>query len=107
LEEAGGAGALDLALAEYHLSGPAAGISVMDRTPEPKRDGDYWLLRAQMLDAQGDAQAAAEALNRGFAAAPRAPTCSTRQPCSFSSTNPGRCGTTPGTGNEEAAGRTG
>ena len=70
LEEAGGAGALDLALAEYHLSGPAAGISVMDRTPEPKRDGDYWLLRAQMLDAQGDAQAAAEALNRGFAAAP-------------------------------------
>ncbi|MGE5646563.1 MAG: tetratricopeptide repeat protein [Acidobacteriota bacterium] len=61
---------LDLAIAVFHASGPEAGLELLDRTPEPDRQGDYWLLRAQILDAMGRFDAAVESLNRGFRAAP-------------------------------------
>ena len=44
---------LDLAIAGFHTDGPAAGIERLDRVPEAARNGDYYLARAQMLDAGG------------------------------------------------------
>ncbi len=45
----------------------------LDHTAEPERQGDYYLLRAQILDAQGKVQEAAAALNQGIRAAPQKP----------------------------------
>jgi tetratricopeptide (TPR) repeat protein len=61
---------VNLAIAEFHLAGPDAGIAVLEKLPESDRNGDYWLARAQMLDAAGRFDSAVDALNRGFAAAP-------------------------------------
>jgi tetratricopeptide (TPR) repeat protein len=71
--EADPASRLDLAIAEFHLSGAAAGLLSLDKIPAARRDGDYWLARAQMLDAAGKPVDAAEALNHGFRAAPTRP----------------------------------
>jgi tetratricopeptide (TPR) repeat protein len=61
---------LDLALAVFHQAGPQAALDVIEQVPANQRKGDYYLLRAQMLDSLGRVQEAAEALNRGFRAAP-------------------------------------
>src|ERR1019366_5532620 len=42
---------LDLATASFHAAGPEAGLQVLDGTPPEQRKGDYFLLRAQILDA--------------------------------------------------------
>lgn len=61
---------LDLAMVLFHLQTPQAALSELDQTPVADRKGDYYLLRAQILDSEGNAQAAVDALNRGIRAAP-------------------------------------
>jgi tetratricopeptide (TPR) repeat protein len=64
---------LDLAIAVFNSGGPQAGLAILDETSPEQRNGDYFLLRAQILDAMNKPQEAAEALNRGFATAPTRP----------------------------------
>ncbi len=64
---------LDLAITRFHLQNAAAGLGELDKTPAAGRQGDYYLLRAQLLDAQGKMQEAADALNQGIRAAPTKP----------------------------------
>jgi len=61
---------LDLAIATFHAGGAEAGLAELDKTPPEQRKGDYFLLRAQILDAMGKLEEATEDLNRGFRAAP-------------------------------------
>ncbi len=61
---------LDLAIAIFHSSGAQAGLSALEKIPEPERRGDFYVVRAQMLDALGKSDEAAESLNRGIRAAP-------------------------------------
>src|SRR5271157_1472152 len=64
---------LDLATAVFNSAGPEPGLNTLDETPPAQRQGDYFLLRAQILDAMSKPEEAAEALNRGFATAPTRP----------------------------------
>ena len=67
---------LDLAVAKFHVAGPAAALAELDHTPAGRRQGDWFLLRAQILDAQGKTADAVESLNQGLRAAPtRADLC--------------------------------
>ena len=61
---------LDLAIAVFHSASAGDALKVLDETPPQQRQGDYFLLRAQILDAMQKPEEAAEALNRGFDAAP-------------------------------------
>jgi tetratricopeptide (TPR) repeat protein len=61
---------LDLATALFHTQGANAALAELDKTPDEDRKGDYYLLRAQLLDSLGKMPEAAEALNRGMQAAP-------------------------------------
>jgi tetratricopeptide (TPR) repeat protein len=61
---------LDLATAVFKSAGPEAGLKSLDETPPAKRQGDYFLLRAQILDAMNKPEEAAQALSHGFDAAP-------------------------------------
>jgi tetratricopeptide (TPR) repeat protein len=61
---------LDLALAVSRTAGPQPALAVLENVPADQRGGDYYLLRAQVLDLLGSVNEAAEALNRGFRAAP-------------------------------------
>ncbi|MGA2606995.1 MAG: tetratricopeptide repeat protein [Terriglobia bacterium] len=61
---------LDLAIAVFHSASAEEALKVLDETPLQQRKGDYFLLRAQILDTMQMPEAAAEALNRGFDAAP-------------------------------------
>lgn len=62
---------LDLAIAAFHASGPAEGMRLLDRVPDPARGGDYYLARAEMLDASGNAPDAAAALEQALHTVPR------------------------------------
>ena len=64
---------LDLAIATFHAAGAEAGLAELDKTPPEQRKGDYFLLRAQILDALGRLEEATEDLNCGFRAAPTRP----------------------------------
>ena len=61
---------LDLAIAAFHSASAEDALKVLDETPPRQRQGDYFLLRAQILDAMQKPEEAAQALNRGFDAAP-------------------------------------
>ena len=61
---------LDLAIAMFQLQSATAALDELDKTPVAGRQGDYYLLRAQLLDAQGRMEEAADALNQGIRAAP-------------------------------------
>ncbi|HVN79574.1 MAG TPA: tetratricopeptide repeat protein [Terriglobia bacterium] len=61
---------LDLALAFFHVAGPEAGLKLLDEVPIPDRNGDYFLLRAQLLDAENRFDEAVKALNESFHANP-------------------------------------
>ena len=61
---------LDLAIERFRQDGPQAALSELDQTPVAARNGDYYLLRAQLLDSMGKMQDAIDALNRGMRAAP-------------------------------------
>jgi tetratricopeptide (TPR) repeat protein len=69
LERAEGA-RIDLATAIFHSQNPDAALRELDKTPAAQRKGDYYLLRAQILDAQGNVPAAADALNGAMRAEP-------------------------------------
>ncbi|HZU28769.1 MAG TPA: tetratricopeptide repeat protein [Bryobacteraceae bacterium] len=64
---------LDLAIALFHTKSAEAAIAELDRTPAAERQGDFYLLRAELLDAMGKVAEAADALNRGIRAAPARP----------------------------------
>jgi predicted Zn-dependent protease len=66
----GGGVELDLAIATFRATGAKAGLELIDRLPESARTGDYYLARAQMLDASGKVQEAASALDQALHAAP-------------------------------------
>ena len=61
---------LDLASAIFHDAGAESALAELDKTLPAQRQGDYFLLRAQLLDALGKGTQAAEALNRGFQSSP-------------------------------------
>jgi tetratricopeptide (TPR) repeat protein len=69
----GGGVDLDLAIATFHATGAKAGLELIDRLPESARTGNYYLARAQMLDASGKVQEAASALDQALHAAPEWP----------------------------------
>ncbi len=64
---------LDLAIAVFHSGSAEESLKVLDGTPFGQRKGDYFLVRAQILDALNKYEEALEALNRGFASAPTRP----------------------------------
>jgi len=63
---------LDLVVALFHASGPADALAELDAMlPVGRRyEGDYYLLRAQVLDGMGKTKEAVDNLNRGFRASP-------------------------------------
>ncbi len=61
---------LQHSVAVFHRAGPAAALAELDKTGPQDRNSDYYLLRAEILDAEGDVPAAAEALNASLRAAP-------------------------------------
>jgi tetratricopeptide (TPR) repeat protein len=61
---------IGLATSLFHVQGGESALKELDKTPETGRKGDYYLLRAQLLDSLGKVPEAAEALNRGMQAAP-------------------------------------
>lgn len=70
---AGADALLDLSLANFHVDGAQAALMVLERLPDQQRKGDYFLFRAQLLDALGKFPEAVESLNQGFRAAPERP----------------------------------
>jgi len=64
---------LDLVLAVFHDAGPEPALTILETAPPEARNGDYYLLRAQLLDALRRPRAAAEALNRGIQSTPTRP----------------------------------
>ncbi len=77
LEPASGAASidarLDLVIALFHSAGAQAGLAELDRIDAADRNGDYFLVRAQVLDRLGKFDDAVAALNAGFRAAPSRP----------------------------------
>jgi thioredoxin-like negative regulator of GroEL len=61
---------LDLATVLAHLQNPAFALAELDRIPEKERNGDYYLLRAQLLDGLGRVREASDALSQGIRRAP-------------------------------------
>ena len=64
---------LDLAITTFHTAGPEAALNELEHVPANQRKGDFFLVRAKLLDALGKPEEAAAALNRGFEAAPTRP----------------------------------
>ena len=62
---------LDLAIAAFHAAGPAEGTRLLDGVPEAARGGDYYLARAEMLDASGNAAESSAALEQALRRSPR------------------------------------
>lgn len=61
---------LDLAIALFQLQHRDLALVELDRTPTADRQGDYYLLRAQILDSLGKSEEAVDSLNHGIRAAP-------------------------------------
>lgn len=61
---------LDLAIAALHGSGPAEGARLLDGVPDSHRRGDYYLARAEILEASGASQEAVAAVDRALSATP-------------------------------------
>ncbi len=66
---------LDLVVALFHSAGPAAALAELDAMlpVSGKYEGDYYLLRAQVLDGMGKTKESVDNLNRGFLASPTRP----------------------------------
>jgi tetratricopeptide (TPR) repeat protein len=64
---------LDLAIATFNTDGLAAGIARLERVPESGRGSDYYLARAQMLEAGGKPDEATAAVLESVAAEPQRP----------------------------------
>jgi len=67
------ANVLDLSIAIFHTTGSTPALQELDRTPTAARQGDYYLLRAQILDAMGKAAEAANDLTLGLRSSPTRP----------------------------------
>lgn len=65
--------ALDLAIAIFHVDNAQAALEEIDRIPAPERNGDYYLARAQMLEAQGRSQEADLAIKQAIRSNPTHP----------------------------------
>jgi len=61
---------LDLAIAVFRTTGADAALAELSRVPPIQQKGDFFLLKAQLLEAEGKPEQAAAALNRGFEASP-------------------------------------
>ncbi|SPE28419.1 hypothetical protein SBA3_1440006 [Candidatus Sulfopaludibacter sp. SbA3] len=61
---------LPLAIAAFHSAGAQDGLKHLERVPESARNADYYLARAQMLDAEGKSAEALGSLDRALRAAP-------------------------------------
>ncbi len=61
---------LDLAIAALHGSGPAEGARLLDGVPDSHRGGDYYLARAEILEASGASQEIAAAVDHALSATP-------------------------------------
>jgi Flp pilus assembly protein TadD len=57
---------LDLATAVFHEEGPESALKVLDNTPADERPGDYWLIKAKILDAAGRSTEGTRALETGL-----------------------------------------
>ncbi len=64
---------LDQAITTSHAVSAEAGLALLNQVPEPERNGDYYLARAQMLDAAGQFEQAVNALNQALRSAPKRP----------------------------------
>jgi len=73
---------LDYVLTKFHSEGAQEALTKLDQITGSKRTGDYYLLRAQLLDALGRFPEAVEALNEGLRATPTHPELYF-QACSF------------------------
>jgi tetratricopeptide (TPR) repeat protein len=62
--------ALDYVLAKFHTAGAGEALAKIDQIPASKRNGNYYLLKAQVLDALNRFREAVEALNQALRAAP-------------------------------------
>ncbi len=64
---------LDLAIALYHVRDAGTALAELEKVPLPNRQGDFYLLQGQLLDALGRFADAADALNHGIRNAPTRP----------------------------------
>ncbi len=62
---------LSLAVATFHASGAKEGLQRLDAINAPDRGGDYYLARAEMLDAAGGKTEATAAVEQALNAAPQ------------------------------------
>lgn len=62
---------LDLAVATFYGVSPDASLAEIEEIPVANRNGDVYLLKAQILDALGHFEAAVDSLNTGFQRAPK------------------------------------
>ena len=62
---------LELAIAVFHSISAEAGLAKLNDVPIDQRTGDYFLLRAEILDSIGKTAEAADSLNRGIRESPR------------------------------------
>ena len=62
---------LDLSIAVFHTAGAAEGFRQIDRVAQSRRNGDYYLARAQMLDASGKSADAIAAMDQAIKASPK------------------------------------
>ncbi len=62
---------LELAIAVFQTGGAAEGLRALERVPASHRSADYYLARAQMLDARGKSEDAVAAMKRAIEAAPK------------------------------------
>jgi tetratricopeptide (TPR) repeat protein len=61
---------INLAIAIFHIANAGEALKVLQEIPTKQRNGDYFLLLAQILDAMQKPEEAAQALNLGLNAAP-------------------------------------
>lgn len=59
---------LDLALAVFHTAGPEPALQTLEETRETDQTGDYFLVKARILDAAGRAEEAGRVLQQGLRA---------------------------------------
>ncbi len=64
---------LDYAMALAGAGDPASAVKALDQMNDKDRQGDYYLLRAQVLDALGRVKDAVDSLNLGFQKSPTRP----------------------------------
>lgn len=57
---------LDLAIALFHTEGPAQALRAVEEVPEGEQTGDYFLMKARILDAAGRSEEAGQVLQEGL-----------------------------------------